>query len=170
MRKKNGKVDAYIEKSQEFAKPILTHLRDLIHKACPDVEEKMKWSFPHFDYKGMIMCSMASFKNHCIFGFWKASIMKDRHNILSNESKTAMGQLGRITALTDLPDDKILIEYIKEAMRLNDEGITVSSRPKKEKRKLNVPAYFLEAIRTNKKALQTYENFSYSHRKEYVIG
>lgn len=168
MGKKNAKIDAYIAKSQEFAKPILTHIRELVHKACPEVEEKMKWSFPHFDYKGAMMCSMASFKNHCTFGFWKASIMKDKHGILSNGSEAAMGQFGRIAALSDLPDDKILIEYIKEAMQLNDEGITIPSKPKNEKKELDIPAYFLEAIRRNKKALQTFENFSYSHRKEYV--
>jgi hypothetical protein len=70
------RVDAYVAKSEPFAQPILEHLRELVHKACPEVQETMKWSFPHFDYKGL-MCSMASFKKHCSFGFWKAAIMKD---------------------------------------------------------------------------------------------
>ena len=71
------RIDAYIEKSQDFAKPILKHLRALVHKACPGVEETMKWSFPNYSYKGAILCNMASFKQHCAFGFWKASLMKD---------------------------------------------------------------------------------------------
>ncbi len=79
MAKKDARIDAYIKNSEEFAKPILAHFRALIHKACPDVEETMKWSFPHFDYKGEMMCSMASFKEHCAFGFWKTSLMKDPH-------------------------------------------------------------------------------------------
>ncbi len=66
------RIDAYIDKSASFAQPILTHLRDLVHQACPDVEETMKWSMPHFDYKG-VMCSMASFKQHCSVSFWKLS-------------------------------------------------------------------------------------------------
>jgi hypothetical protein len=74
MGKNDPRIDDYIAKSQDFARPILEHLRDLVHKACPEVEETMKWSFPHFDYKGM-MCSMAAFKQHCAFGFWKASLI-----------------------------------------------------------------------------------------------
>lgn len=168
MGKKNDRVDTYIAKSQEFAKPILIHIRKLVHEACPEVEEKMKWSFPHFDYKGAMMCSMASFKSHCAFGFWKASIMKDRHKIMSQGGETAMGHFGRITRLSDLPDDKILIEYIKEAVRLNDEGVSVPSKPKKEKKELEIPVYLLEAVGRNKKALKTFENFSYTNQKEYV--
>ncbi|MBM4176047.1 MAG: hypothetical protein FJ213_07730 [Ignavibacteria bacterium] len=162
------KVDAYIGKSNEFAKPILNKLRTLVHKACPDVEEKIKWSFPHFDYKGM-MCSMASFKSHCAFTFWKASLMKDKYKVFSNVKESAMGHLGRITSLKDLPSDNVMTEYIKEAMKLNDEGITQpkisSSRSKKE---LIVPDYFIRAISKNKKALKVFDTFSYSHKKEYV--
>lgn len=120
------RVDAYIAKSAEFARPILEHLRALVHKACPDVQETMKWSFPHFDYKG-IVCSMASFKHHCAFGFWKASLMKDPHKILSSDE--AMGHLGKITSLNDLPSDRVMIAYIKEAAALNEAGVKVS-RPK----------------------------------------
>jgi hypothetical protein len=77
MSKKDLRIDLYISKSADFAKPILLHLRELVHTACPDVVETIKWGMPSFDYKGP-MCSMASFKQHCAFGFWKASLMKDK--------------------------------------------------------------------------------------------
>ena len=167
MGKKEPRIDAYIEKSQDFARPILTHIRKLVHQACPEVEEKIKWSFPHFDYKGM-MCSMAAFKNHCTFGFWKAAIMADPHKLMSPVGETAMGSFGKITDISGLPADAVLIEYIKEAAKLNDEGIKLPSALKKEKEELNIPTYFLEAIAKNKKAQKTFENFSYSNQKEYV--
>ncbi len=72
MGTRDDRVDAYIARSVEFARPILTRLRDVVHAACPEVEETMKWSFPHFMYKG-ILCSMAAFKEHFSFGFWKSS-------------------------------------------------------------------------------------------------
>ena len=97
---KDERVDAYIDKAKEFAKPILNHLRELVHGACPDVEETMKWSFPHFDYKGM-MCSMAAFKEHCAFNLWKQSLLEQS---AFPAEKTAMGSFGRITSLEDLPD------------------------------------------------------------------
>ncbi len=168
MPKKDPRIDAYINKSHDFAKPILKHLRSLVHAACPDAEETMKWSFPHFDYKGEMMCSMAAFKEHCAFGFWKAALMKDP--VLTDNAKTesAMGHVGRITSLKDLPPDKKLTAYIKEAMALNDKGIKAVKQKPVAKKELVVPAYFTNAVKKNKKAWATFEAFSYSNKKEYV--
>ena len=168
MANKDPRVDAYIAKSADFAKPVLTHLRNLIHAGCPDVEETMKWSFPNFMYKG-ILCSMAAFKQHCTFGFWKHKLIFPKSKGAGNAADEAMGQFGRISALSDLPKDKVLIEWIKEAVRLNDEGIKLPPRPKsKVKKELVVPEFFMAALKKNKKALTTFENFSYSHKKDYV--
>lgn len=169
MGKKEKVIDAYIAKSADFAKPILNHLRKLVHKTCPDAEEKMKWSFPHFDYKGEMMCSMAAFKQHCVFGFWKAPLMKDSILVENAKSEVSMGHLGRITSFKDLPADKKIIAWIKEAMLLNDRGIKLAAKTKSaDKNELIVPGYFLKALGKNKKALQTFENYAYSHKKEYV--
>jgi len=169
MATKNKAIDTYISKSQDFAKPILSHLRDLVHATCPDVEEKMKWSFPHFDYKGEMMCSMAAFKQHAVFGFWKAALMKDPALLETAKSEVAMGHLGRITSLKELPADKKIIAWIKEAMELNDKGIKLSSKPKAtDKKEITVPEYFEKVLVKNKKASATFNAFSYSHKKEYI--
>lgn len=167
MGKKEKAIDNYIEKVAGFAKPIMTHIRELVHKACPDVEEKLKWGFPHFDYKGQMMCSMAAFKEHAVFGFWKAKLMKDPVLIENARSESAMGHLGRLKSIKDLPSDKKIIAWIKEAMVLNDKGIKLE-KPKVEKKELVVPDYFKKAINKNKKAAATFNAFSYSHKKEYV--
>ena len=167
MGTKSKQVDAYIAKSADFAQLILNHLRQLVHKACPNVEEKMKWSFPNFDYQGM-MCSMAAFKEHATFGFWKASLMSDPRKILGRMGETAMGDFGRITSLKDLPSDRIILSYIKEAAKLNERGVKLPARAKKERKELDIPDYFMSAIRKNKKALATFENFTYSNKKEYL--
>lgn len=168
MGTKDPEVDKYIAIAAEFAKPILNHLRALVHKACPDVEEKMKWSFPHFDYKGM-MCSMAAFKQHCAFTFWKAALMKDKKLMVNAKSETAMGHLGRITSLKDLHSDKILISYIKEAKKLNDDGIKLPAKANpKKKAELTIPDYFLKVLGQNKNALKSFNDFSPSHKKEYI--
>ncbi|MEO7310922.1 MAG: DUF1801 domain-containing protein [Chitinophagaceae bacterium] len=105
------RVDAYIEKSAPFAQPILLHLRKLVHKACPQVVETIKWSFANFDYKGMF-CSFAAFKQHCAFGFWKTALMADPEGVLSEKKNEAMGCLGRITSMKDLPPDAVIIRFI----------------------------------------------------------
>jgi uncharacterized protein YdeI (YjbR/CyaY-like superfamily) len=163
------RIDAYIEKAADFAKPILQHLRSLVHKACPQVEETVKWSFPHFDYKGEMMCSMASFKQHCVFGFWKAALMKDPLLVETAKSEVAMGHLGRITSLKDLPGDKKIIAWIYEAMELNDKGIKVIKAPAKPLQNIEVPDYFLKAIKKNTAAKIVFEAFSPSAKKEYVM-
>jgi uncharacterized protein YdeI (YjbR/CyaY-like superfamily) len=164
---KDKRIDSYIGASADFAKPILTHLRGLVHKACPGVTETIKWGFPHFDYQG-IMCSMASFKQHAAFGFWKAKLMEDYDKVLNPKGETAMGHFGQIRSLKDLPPDKILLQYIKEAARLNADGVKVTRPAPAIKKQLTVPSDFKKALSKNKKAMAVFEGFSYSHRKDYL--
>jgi uncharacterized protein YdeI (YjbR/CyaY-like superfamily) len=169
MPKKEKAIDAYIAKSAGFAKPILNHIRELVHKTCPNVEEKMKWGMPFFDYKNEILCHMASFKQHAVMSFWKAPLMKDPLLLENARSETAMGHLGKLTSLKDLPSDKKLAAWIKEAMMLTDKGIKLPARAKTtEKKELTLPDYFIKALAKNKKAKQVFDNFPYSHKKEYL--
>jgi hypothetical protein len=120
MGKKDPRIDAYIAQSADFTKPVLKHLRKLVHQACPDAEETIKWSFASFDYKGPF-CSMASFKQHCVFGFWKSKLLMDPGNYLGerfNQGGEAMGNMGRITSLKNLPPDRVILNFIKQAKKL----------------------------------------------------
>ena len=164
MGKRDPRVDAYIDKSAPFAHPVLRHIRDVVHEACPEVEEKIKWGAPFFDYKGML-CSMAAFKQHCSFGFWKGSL------VLENaRDADAAGQFGRIEKVSDLPSRKILTGYIRKAMKLNDEGIKASTRKTKTEARpaIEMPDYFRAALDRNKKAKAVFDAFSPSHRREYL--
>ncbi|MDP2385854.1 MAG: YdeI/OmpD-associated family protein [Bacteroidota bacterium] len=170
MTKKDKRIDAYIAKSADFAKPILTHIRGLIHTACPEVEETMKWSFPHFDYKGTMMCSMASFKQHCAFSFWKASLMKDADKLVGMaKTEVSMGHLGRITSVKDLPSDKKMIAYIKEAMKLNNDGVKLPSKVKAVvKTEMEIPTWFATVLKRDTKAKNQFDAFTPGKRKEYI--
>lgn len=166
--KTNNQIDSYISKSADFAIPILEHLRELVHSACPDVEENIKWGIPHFDYKGPL-CHMAGFKQHCAFGFWKASLMKDPLLILNAKSETAMGHLGKIKSIKDLPSDKKLISYIREAVILNDAGIKLPPKTlPNSRREIEAPDYFVKLLKKNSKALSVFNDFSYYNKKEYI--
>ena len=156
------RIDAYLEKSRDFARPILEHLRKLVHKACPEVEETVKWGSPHFDYKGSL-AGMAAFKEHCAFGFWKQKLLD-----LKPVEATAMGSFGRIASLKDLPKDKEIVALIHQAMELNEKGIKVPRKPVAKKADVVVPKELEAALAKNKKAQAAFEKFSPSHRREYV--
>ena len=156
------RVDEYIANSAEFAQPILAHLRAVIHAACPEVKETIKWSMPNFDYHG-ILCNFAAFKQHCAFGFWKAELLLAAED---DKGKEAMGQFGRITSVKDLPSKKVLTAYIRKAMKLNEEGVKVA-RPKAAPRELLVPDYFIAALEANPAAYEVFNNFSTSAKRDY---
>jgi uncharacterized protein YdeI (YjbR/CyaY-like superfamily) len=159
------RVDAYIERSAPFAKPILQQIRQAVHTGCPDVEETMKWSFPHFVYKGLL-CSMASFKAHCAFGFWKGSLLGD--GIMAAKSNDAMGQFGRITSLEDLPAPKHLVALVRKAAALNDQGVKVVRRKAPPKGRPVVPEDFKRLLRGSTKAREAFAALSPSHQREYL--
>ncbi len=162
---RDPRVDQYIEQSEPFARPILLRLRSLVHTAVPDVEETLKWGFPHFMHRGML-CSMASFKWHCAFGFWKESMLLQGE---APSSREAMGQFGRIESLDDLPPDEVLLEYLRRAAQLNEAGISAprgtSAEPRVE------PAMhpeFAAALDLNPAARAVFDGFSPSARREYL--
>ena len=162
---KDPRIDAYIAKSADFAKPILKHLRKVVHAGCPDVVETMKWSMPHFDHKGL-MCGMAAFKEHCGFGFWKADLVLDRGE---DRETSGIGSFGPVRSLADLPNEKTLVGYVKKAAALHEAGVQVPRRIQPKKRKpLPMPADFAAALKKNAKARKTFEDFSPSHRREYI--
>jgi uncharacterized protein YdeI (YjbR/CyaY-like superfamily) len=163
--KTDPRVDAYVDRAADFAKPILKYIRTTVHAACPDCEETMKWSFPHFDYKGML-CSMAAFKQHAVFGFWKRSLVVP--NGANTKAPGGMGQFGKLTKVSDLPPKNVLAGYIKKAMALNDEGVKAPRRRKAARKPIRVPPDLAAALKKNKAARATFEAFSPSHQREYI--
>ncbi len=169
----NSKVDAYMAKAQPFAQPILAHLRQLVHKACPEVEETIKWSRPFFEYRGAILCNMSAFKQHCSFGFWGeeiGAVLRDAQAVRGD----AMGSLGRIASLKDLPPDKLMLDWIRQAAAFVVSGHYTS--PIAARRKVvkapkpapEMPPELASALKKNKRAAAAFAAFSPSCRREYV--
>lgn len=162
------RVDAYIEKAADFAKPILKHVRQLVHAAAPRITETVKWGMPFFDYKGPV-CQIAAFKQHAAFGFWKATMLNDPQGLI-NPGEAAAGSFGKLVSVADLPSDEILAEFIHQAIKLNEAGIkgnmkTTASAPKAE---IAMPDYFADVLADNPQAKATFEAFSPSHKREYL--
>jgi uncharacterized protein YdeI (YjbR/CyaY-like superfamily) len=161
MGARDPRIDAYIAKSADFAKPILNHLRELVHAACPDAQETVKWQSPSFEYKGLL-CGMAAFKEHCTFGFWKHELL------LGDRNGEAMGSFGRITSLKDLPSDRTLNRLIKRAAKLNADGVKTPRTAAAPRPPLVVPTFLTTALKKNAAARQSFGAFSPSHQREYV--
>jgi uncharacterized protein YdeI (YjbR/CyaY-like superfamily) len=163
------RIDAYIEKAQPFAQPVLIKLREMIHKSCPEVVETIKWGMPSFEYMGPL-CSFASFKQHCSFGFWKTSLIDDPEKFLQKHSAQggeAMGNFGRITSVKDLPPARIMTDFIRQAMKLNADGIKIKKKKAVPEKVVPIPAEFQKALSKNSKAKFYFDKFSISQQKEY---
>lgn len=165
MGAKDPRVDAYIEASADFAKPILKKLRTLVHKGCPDVQETIKWNMPAFEYKGPF-CSMAAFKQHCLFGFWKRKIL------FGDAATSTWGAPGpepippKIASPDDLPRDAVILALIRKAAKLNDDGVRLP--PRKKAKPPEIPADFAAAMKKVKGATQRFKEMSPSGQREYV--
>lgn len=162
-------VDRYIAASAPFAQPILAHIRDVVHAACPDVVEEIKWSFPFFTYKSEIICAMRAFKAHCGLFFWKGVL------VVPDGKEEGMGQFGKLTSVKELPTKAILTGYVKTAMTLNETGVpaphVVAQRAKAKKTvatPVDIPPELAAALRANKKAAAAFEKLAPSHRREYA--
>ena len=161
MGKKDPRVDAYIAKAADFAKPILTEIRERVHAACPECEETLKWSSPTFMYHGLL-CGMTAFKEHATFGFWKGPL------VLGGPADQAESFHIRLTKLSDLPSNKAMAADIRKAMALNEAGVTLPRAPRGPAKPIVVPDDLAAALLKNKKAKAEFEKFPPSHKREYV--
>jgi uncharacterized protein YdeI (YjbR/CyaY-like superfamily) len=162
------RVDAYIAKSPDFAKPILIHIRELVHRAAPELSEIMKWGFPFFDYKGPV-CQMAAFKRHCAFGFWREKMLHDPKGYLKVDGEeSSAGSFGQILSISDLPPEEVLIDFIRQAIAINEKGVKIEKKPAAPKPELAMPADFDKLLRANLTAMDNFEKFAPSKKREYL--
>lgn len=157
MLTKDSRVDAYIAKAHDFAKPILKRIRAAVHKGHSRVSETIKWGVPAYvDDKG-ILCMTAAFKQHCAWVFWTG------RKPSSGDAKA----LRRITAASELPDQQMLVRLVKEAAT-SARAFRKKSPAKRRTRPLQIPVYFARELRKNSKARAAFDAFPPSHRREYV--
>ena len=161
---RDPRIDAYIERAAPFAQPILVHLRELVHEACPGAEETMKWSMPTFMHAGGILCGLAAFKQHASFGFWKHALV-----VGEGEPRDGMGSYGKMASLKDLPPKKTLLAHVRKAMKLNEDGVKSPVRRKSApKPPPEAPHDLAAALEKNKAAKATFDAFPPSCKREYV--
>lgn len=166
MSSRSPEIDQYIANAAPFARPILEKIRAAFHKASPDIVETMKWRVPHFEQNG-VLGNMAAFKQHVSWGFWKAQLMSDPRGILTPMGeKTAMGGM-KVKDVKDLPPEKVLVDYVREAIRLNEQGVKAERRPKTTAR-LEIPSELTAALKKNKAAEAVFERFSPTNKREYA--
>ncbi|HXD15649.1 MAG TPA: YdeI/OmpD-associated family protein [Vicinamibacterales bacterium] len=162
MPTKDPRVDAYIAKSADFAKPILTRIRAAVHKGLPAATETIKWGVPAYVDDRGIVCMTAAFKRHCAWVFWTGR----------KPASVDVKAVRRITAAGELPGSRDLVAAVKEAAAPGTAGAKKAAKkaPKKRPaaRPVKVPAYFMRALRKNTPALATFTAFPPSHKREYV--
>ena len=163
MSRRDPRVDAYIAQAADFARPILERARAVVHEACPQVEETIKWDMPSFVYAGRILCGMAAFKQHAVFGFWEHA------RVMGEGERTGMGSFGKMTSVRDLPPKKQLVALVRKAVALNEGGGTPPARKRAAPRPPPVvPDDLAAALRDHPAASAAFDGFPPSHRREYI--
>jgi uncharacterized protein YdeI (YjbR/CyaY-like superfamily) len=161
---RDPRIDAYIERAAPFAQPILSHVRELVHEACPQVEETIKWGMPTFVHAGGILCGMAAFKQHASFGFWKHALV-----VGDDSPRDGMGSYGKMVSIKDLPPKKTLLAHIRRAMKLNEDGVKApSTRKSAPKPPPQAPDDLVAALKKNKAAQATFDAFPPGCKREYI--
>lgn len=165
MALRDPRIDAYIARQADFARPILDYLREVVHEACPEVEETLKWSAPSFVHAGGILCSMAAFKQHASFGFWQHALV-----VGDGQPRDGMGSYGRLASTGDLPPKRQLIAHVRKAMRLNEAGVKApgarsSNTPKPPP---EVPADLAAALGRSPEARRTFDAFAPGQQRDYI--
>jgi uncharacterized protein YdeI (YjbR/CyaY-like superfamily) len=162
-------VDAYAMQSEDFAKPILKHLRTLIHAACPDVVEDIKYGIPHFSYGGDYLCIFAAYKSHCSITLYKDALMNDARLKANSALPAAKRFMGKLTSVADLPADSDLTSWIKEAMSLNEKGVKLPPRASRTPKEVVMHSTFAAKLKSNPEIKAIFEGKSPSFRKEYNV-
>jgi uncharacterized protein YdeI (YjbR/CyaY-like superfamily) len=161
---RDARIDAYIGRQADFARPILEHLRSIVHSACPDAEETLKWGMPHFLYKGQILAGMAAFKAHATFGFRRGREVLGE----TGAEREAMGQFGRLASIADLPPDDVLRDLVLKAMALTDSATRPARAKAAPKPEPETPPELDAALFANPAARATFDAFPPGCRREYV--
>ncbi|WP_114954079.1 YdeI/OmpD-associated family protein [Sphingosinicella terrae] len=157
------RVDAYIARQADFARPILEHLRALVHAACPDGVETLKWGMPYFTYRGILLAGMSAFRTHAAFGFWRGSQIVGE----GGAQGEGMGQFGRLRSVEDLPPQAELEAMVRKAMELAESGVR-PPRATKPKAPLAVPQDMRAALDANAAAAATFDGFPPGAQRDYV--
>jgi uncharacterized protein YdeI (YjbR/CyaY-like superfamily) len=158
---RDPRIDAYIDKAGDFAQPILTHFRELVHATIDGAGEAVKWGMPHFTHNGKNLAGMAAFKAHC------AVIV---HGAGRQGEEDGMGSYGKIASIGEMPDDAELAARLVEARERIDAAGSAVKRPARREPKtdLPVPRDFAAALRDNPTARATFDRFTPSQRREYI--
>ncbi len=164
MNNKDPRVEKYIRGAAPFARPVLRHIRGVVHEAAPGIAETLKWGMPHFEQDG-IVCGMAAFKEHCAFWFWRG---REVAGDAAPADRDGMGrQFGRISSISDLPSRARLLGLVRKAVKLNASGPRERSvRPKP--RPIEMPDTFSAALARHTAVKKAFDAMSPSQRREYA--
>lgn len=158
--RRDPRIDAYIARAQPFAQPILQQVRERVHAVVPDIEETMKWSHPTYCKGGKIVLGMAAFRAHAAVNFW-------RGQELGFDAKDgAMGQLGKLASLDDLPAD--LDAMIARAAELSASAPAARKTKHEPKPAPSLHPEFAAALANAPRAKATLDAFPPSAQRDYL--
>lgn len=156
-------IDKYLTSKAPFANEICLLLRDLIHKSDNLIIEDWKWNIPVFHKNGMV-CGFAGFKKHVSLTFFNGVLMKDKHQLFSDDCNAQKTRTIKFFHVSDINENQLL-GYFKEAFSLSE----IPIKKEIQKKEIVIPDLLQNALDNNEIAKANFNKMAYTYRKEYAL-
>ncbi|MEO9802317.1 MAG: YdeI/OmpD-associated family protein [Reichenbachiella sp.] len=158
------KIDAYLTTVSSEHRPVLELIRKTVNAVDDRIQEDWKWRAPCFSLEGLV-CWFVAFKSHVGLNFFKGALIEDIHNaFVESEDEDKGNRMIHFKSIDEVKV-KVIQDYVKQAVLLNEQGIKIDFPKRKT---LETPDYLIEALNKNKKAKDVFESFTDAQRKDYI--
>jgi hypothetical protein len=165
-RAKTHHPDEWLESAPDFSRPIAAELRELIFRWEPDLSESIKWNILCFTSRKLV-CGLSACKRHLSIAFFRGTELPDPAGLFSGgEGNTNIRSI-RITDPARLHHDA-LRRLLRAAVDL-DADPTALPPPKVKRAPIPPPAFFVKALKANRRAAEGFKSLTPSRQREYIM-
>jgi uncharacterized protein YdeI (YjbR/CyaY-like superfamily) len=161
----NPKVDWFFNKATNWQKEY-EKLRAIVLDC--NLTEELKWGQPCYTYEKHNIVLIHGFKDYCALLFFKGAVMKDKKNILvqQTENVQAARQI-RFTSIQDITKlERTLKAYVYEAVELEEAGVKVEFKKTKE---FTVPEEFQKRLDKSRTLKKAFESLTPGRQRGYLL-
>lgn len=163
MTTQNPKVDAFVSRAKTWQGEI-QKLRSILLDC--GLDEDLKWGKPCFLFEGKNVAIIQPFKAHCSLMFFKGALFEDTHGLLRSQGENTQSAL-RLEFTSEAQIKKTVLKaYVKQAIAVEQAGLTVDFKAKRE---LDLPEELTQILQKNRKLAKAFKSLTPGRQRAYVL-